>query len=38
MLPMHITLFKRKIKGILIDKGSNPTPTLKMSTYFDVIV
>jgi hypothetical protein len=38
MVAMHIAPFQRKIKAILLDKGSNPNPTLKMPTYFDVIV
>jgi hypothetical protein len=38
MVAMHTTLFRRKIKVILLDKGSNPNPTLKRPTYFDVIV
>jgi hypothetical protein len=38
MVAMHIASFKRKIKVVLLDKGRNPNPTLKMPTYFDVIV
>jgi hypothetical protein len=33
MLAMHIASFKRKRKIILLDKGSNPNPTLK-NPYF----